>query len=132
MRRVRLTRNPGFPSFPSKPSIPGGPFRGAEITSAHTCVGTGQTWITRTGLLVPSVLVTPASPVLRLVPESLERRHCPLKTANFITKAHEEITFNLICTHFFTFEAWRTVSSSLPCNTGLTLKPRVQTHWSHH
>lgn len=37
---------------------------------------------------------------------------------------------NLNCTHFFTFEAWRTISSSLPWNTGLTLN-HVCRHIGH-
>lgn len=36
------------------------------------------------------------------------------------------MTISLICTHFFTFEPWRTISSSLASNTRLTLKTHLQ------
>lgn len=47
------------------------------------------------------------------------------KAVNFNTKACSKRTIGVIFTHFFTFEPWRTISSSLASNTGLTLKTHL-------
>lgn len=135
VRHAKLTRNPGLPSFPSKPSIPGGPFHSQR---AHECVQVIHVWEQVKHRQHEELCLYHQSRWPGWARRSrrslgaLRSIAALWKAVSFNTKARLKMIISGICTHFFTFEPWRTISSSFARNTGLTLKTNSPNYSGQH